>query len=110
MELINGYGPTESTTFSCCERIGAVARPGQSEIADREADSEHRGVCAGRSVGQGLAPVGVVGELYMGGAGLARGYLERPELTAEKFVPHPFWRDAGQREQGCIGRGTWCGI
>ena len=50
-------------------------------------------------------PVGVVGELYIGGAGLARGYFNRPALTAEQFIPHP---TAQSRVSDCTGLGTWC--
>ena len=57
---------------------------------------------------QHLAPVpqGVTGELYVGGAGLARGYLNAPELTGEKFLPHPYSREAGARlyQTGDLGR------
>ena len=93
-KLINGYGPTESTTFACCysmtnetEIRGSV--PIGFPIANTQAyvlDEYLRPV-----------PLGVIGDLYLAGDGLARGYINRPELTAEKFIPHPHSEDAGAR-------------
>ena len=87
-QIINGYGPTESTTFTCCYPIPRKIEttiesiPIGSPIANTQVyilDDYLQPV-----------PVGVPGELHIGGAGLARGYLNRPELTQEKFIPNPF--------------------
>jgi thioesterase domain-containing protein/acyl carrier protein len=89
--LWNMYGPTETTIWSSAYRIQpdddvmSVGRP----IANTQIyllDPLLQPV-----------PIGVPGELYIGGTGLARGYLNRPELTAEKFVPHPFDDAPGAR-------------
>ncbi|MET0399319.1 MAG: non-ribosomal peptide synthase/polyketide synthase [Longimicrobiaceae bacterium] len=87
------YGPTEATIVSAA----APARP----------EGGHRGHAMGRALpGEGtyvcdapgsLLPVGVAGELWIGGAGVARGYLGRAELTAERFVPDPFGGEPGAR-------------
>jgi amino acid adenylation domain-containing protein len=82
--LINGYGPTESTTFTCCQRIPnplpkdwtsiPIGRPiGNTTVYILDAQGQP-------------VPDGVEGELYIGGAGLARGYIGAPALTAERFV------------------------
>src|SRR5687768_13434788 len=85
--LINGYGPTENTTFTCCHRIDVAPREGAGIPVGRPiANTCVRVLDAGMQP----APVGVQGELYAGGAGLALGYLNQPELTAEKFVADPF--------------------
>ena len=90
VKLVNGYGPTEATTFSCCFEASSgvpfedsvpIGRPVANTTAyvlDRELEP---------------TPVGVPGELYIGGDGIARGYLNRPELTAERFIPSPFGDD-----------------
>lgn len=101
--LVNNYGPTECTVVATSgtvlpnehpEGLPAIGRP----IANTEVyilDEKMRQV-----------PVGEAGEIYIGGAGLARGYRNRPDLTAERFVPNPFSFDPTARlymtgDMGC---------
>ncbi|HEY0782958.1 MAG TPA: amino acid adenylation domain-containing protein, partial [Thermoanaerobaculia bacterium] len=90
--LLNLYGPSEDTTYSTGCEIASGER-GEPSIGRSVAGS--RAYVLDRDLR--LAPVGVAGELCLSGDGLARGYLERPELTAERFVPDPFGREAGGR-------------
>ncbi len=85
----NGYGPTETAVYSA---VGRVLAP-PARIGGPVGDTQLY-VVDGR--GQ-LVPPGVVGEVYIGGAGVARGYLGRPDLTAERFLPDPFGGRPGAR-------------
>jgi amino acid adenylation domain-containing protein len=85
--LINGYGPTENTTFSSCHRMEKAEDVGASVSIGRPITNTTAYVLDGAMK---PVPVGVPGELYVGGDGLAVGYVGRPELTAEKFVPNPY--------------------
>jgi len=87
LTLINGYGPTEGTTFTCCHAMTHPRQIGSSVPVGTPIANARVYVL---DPGQRLVPAGVAGELYLGGDGLARGYLGRPELTAERFVPDPF--------------------
>src|ERR687896_1563261 len=90
--VFNLYGPSEDTTYSTfalvskgsskAPSIGSPLANTQVYLLDRHLHP---------------VPIGVPGELYIGGAGLARGYLHRPELTPEKFLPHPFSERPGER-------------
>ncbi|GAA3487553.1 amino acid adenylation domain-containing protein [Streptomyces cremeus] len=83
--LVNGYGPTENTTFSVTHRL-ARGDLGRIPIGRPVTNSTAYVLdVRGRP-----CPVGVPGELWLGGDGVARGYLGRPELTKERFVPDPF--------------------
>jgi amino acid adenylation domain-containing protein len=92
--LLHVYGPTECTTFACCF---PVMKGHQTED----------GIPIGRAIANTTAyvlgeqlqplPANTPGELFLGGAGLALGYLNNPELTREKFVPNPFSRDPAAR-------------
>jgi amino acid adenylation domain-containing protein len=93
-QLINGYGPTENTTFTCCHAV-------------QMADLERGSIPIGHSITytealvldetMQLVPPGARGMLYAGGDGLARGYYARPDLTAETFVSHPYASVPGAR-------------
>ncbi|MGZ7023382.1 MAG: amino acid adenylation domain-containing protein, partial [Ilumatobacteraceae bacterium] len=112
-EVWNMFGPTETTIWSTLQQLDVtdvtrVNVPIGRPIANT--------TCRVLDAAGGLAPIGVPGELYIGGAGVARGYLNRPELTAEKFVDDPFvpgerlyrsgdlarWLPGGSIE--CLGR------
>jgi natural product biosynthesis luciferase-like monooxygenase protein/amino acid adenylation domain-containing protein len=90
-ELWNMYGPTETTIWSTIERITSAQPP--ISIGRPIANTTIYIVDANRQP----VPIGVPGELLIGGAGLARGYFGRPELTAEKFIAHPFDGTEGAR-------------
>ncbi len=103
IEIINEYGPTEAVVGCCVYRInGAVAESGAIPIGKPIANVQMY------VLDERLEPVaiGVYGEIYIGGEGLARGYVGRPDLTAEKFVPHPHSRLPGARlyRTGDLGR------
>ncbi|PWT85565.1 MAG: hypothetical protein C5B56_13830, partial [Proteobacteria bacterium] len=92
--LVNGYGPTENTTFTCCN----VMKSGESifdsvPIGKPVSNTQVFLLDADRNP----VPPGAVGEIYAAGEGLARGYLNDPELTAEHFLANPFASKPGQR-------------
>jgi len=93
-ELINEYGPTETVVGCCVYRVPRdTPLQGTIPIGRPIHNTQLYILDASRQP----APIGVVGELYIGGDGVARGYLNRPELTAEKFIPAPFSTRPGAR-------------
>ena len=98
--VFNFYGPTEDTIYSAWSLL---RRDNGNVPIGRPMAEKHVYVLDRRLE---LVPVGVPGSIYLAGAGLARGYRNRPDLTAEKFIPNPFSREPGARmyETGDTGR------
>jgi non-ribosomal peptide synthetase component F len=104
--LLIGYGPTESTTFALAHAVDHAGVEGTS-------------IPLGRPVGdtrvyvldehQELSPVGAAGEIYVGGDGLALGYLRQPARTAERFLPDPFGGAPASRMYRTGDLGRWLG-
>ncbi|MDZ7967784.1 MAG: amino acid adenylation domain-containing protein [Nostoc sp. DedSLP03] len=102
-DVVNNYGPTENTVVATS---GTVPKRQQDYIPP----------AIGRAIANTQVyildsllqpvPIGVTGELYIGGESLARGYLHRPDLTAERFITNPFQKGRGAGEQGAGSRGT----
>ncbi len=91
--FFNAYGPTEATIWSTIDEFNHVSDGDRPTIGRPIANTQ---VYLLDSQLQPV-PIGVRGELYIGGDGLARGYLNRPDLTAESFIPHPFSHKPGAR-------------
>jgi amino acid adenylation domain-containing protein len=85
LSFINGYGPTEGATFACCHTVTSPPPPGWSVPIGRPIANTRVYVL---DRWRQPVPIGVPGELWIAGDGVARGYTGRPELTAERFVVH----------------------
>lgn len=83
IEIRNLYGPTEDTTYSTVFRL----KNGMPALIGKPISNTQIYIVSKENQ---LSPIGVTGEIYIGGAGMARGYLNRPELTAERFISNPF--------------------
>jgi amino acid adenylation domain-containing protein len=101
-KVVNNYGPTENTVVTTS---GTVPKSQQDYIPPAIGGAiANTQVYILDSLLQPV-PIGVTGELYIGGESLARGYLHRPDLTAERFIRNPFQRGRGAGEQGAGSRG-----
>ena len=94
LTLINGYGPTENTTFTCCFPMRTVADVRHSVPIGRPIANTSVYVL---DKNLNPVPIGVPGELYTGGDGVANGYLNRDELTSEVFIADPFSKASSSR-------------
>jgi amino acid adenylation domain-containing protein len=94
LKIINGYGPTETTVCATLYDVEAESPEGTPAPIGNAVDNMEIYVFDRQGY---PVPGGVAGELYIGGAGVARGYIGKPELTAEKFVPNPYGERPGER-------------
>ncbi|MEH2155323.1 non-ribosomal peptide synthetase [Nostoc sp.] len=87
-QLIHAYGPSECTVFTCCYPIPQQLAENVQSIPIGKPIGDRRVYLLDKDLHR--VPIGVPGELYVGGASVARGYLNQPTLTSEKFIPNPF--------------------
>jgi acyl-coenzyme A synthetase/AMP-(fatty) acid ligase len=92
--VVNEYGPTETVVGCCVYEVSAKDTSSEAIPIGRPIANTRVYVLDRR---RQLVPIGVAGELYVGGAGVGRGYVNRPELTAERFIPDPFDSTPGGR-------------
>jgi amino acid adenylation domain-containing protein len=95
IRLVNGYGPTEATTFSCCYQIPQTIEKDLTSVPIGHPIVNTQVYILDEY--RNLVPAGVPGELYIAGEGISRGYLNRPDLTAARFVANPFSEDPDAR-------------
>ena len=97
LHIINGYGPTEATICATLYSVSSFeVRSGNTPIGKPVMNTK---IYLLNEQMQPV-PIGVPGEIHIGGVGLARGYLNRPDLTEEKFIPNPFSNEPGVRVSG----------
>jgi amino acid adenylation domain-containing protein len=95
MRVVNGYGPSECTVFSSCYVVPDELPETMLSLPIGKPIGDRRMYVLDRAMN--VSPIGVVGEAYIGGASVARGYFLRPDLTAERFVPDPYSAQGGER-------------
>ena len=102
-QLVNNYGPTECTVVATSGIVPPNDKPDRLPTIGTPIENIQVYVL---SENMQQVPIGAAGEIYIGGAGLARGYRNRPDLTAEKFIPDPFSSQPGARlyRTGDLGR------
>ena len=99
--LVNGYGPTENTTFSACYEVKSMPDNATTVPIGKPISNSQ---CYILDDHLNPMPIGVPGELHVGGEGLARGYWNRPQLTAQKFIRNPFQPDELVYKTGDLAR------